>query len=138
ETAQHGGAAGAEHLDLDAARGLERLDDLVGRFDRRRGVPDHLAFFLRRFDVNSVCRRCCASERNERRQRDEKGGSPARGHGFLQLIFACYTGSAVSLSERPKTLTFATSTETLTVSPTLNCCFGWVCTRSISPDVSFT
>ena len=65
EAAQDGGTAGAEHLHLDAGLLLERVGDLLALLDRRRGVPDHLAFRLRLGDIDGVLRTSGRDESGE-------------------------------------------------------------------------
>ena len=66
EAAQDRRAAGAEHLDLDAVLLLERLGDLLSLLDRRRGVPDQLAFGFGLLDVDGILRVRGAEEGGER------------------------------------------------------------------------
>src|SRR5436305_966833 len=71
EAAEDGGAAGAEHLDLDAVFLLEQVDDLLRLRKRRRGVPDHLALGLGFGEVDGILRGSGSSERDDRKGSDQ-------------------------------------------------------------------
>jgi hypothetical protein len=63
---QHRRAAGAEQLDLDAVFLLEGVGDLLRLRQRRRGVPDHLAFGFRLRQVGRVLRQGRGRECDQR------------------------------------------------------------------------